>query len=183
MAHVGDLPPVQRHITTHRSDGKAVFDTSIPTESKTAALPDNMGFALSYATSGFPISLSSSNDIATYYDYLSSPPGLSISNGSVLRHVDFAPGMTSAMHRTVSLDYGIVLEGEMDLVLDSGEERRMRRGDCAVQRGTMHSWRNASKTDWARMVFVLLPCEPILGDDGKPLGEELDTFEGVRASS
>lgn len=46
------------------------------------------------------------------------------------------PGLTSPMHRTVSLDYGVVLEGEVYLVLDSGEERLMRRGDISVQRGT-----------------------------------------------
>ena len=46
------------------------------------------------------------------------------------------------MHRTVSLDYGVVLEGEVELVLDSGETRLMKRGDVSVQRGTNHAWRN-----------------------------------------
>ncbi|RBR22531.1 hypothetical protein FVER53590_25055 [Fusarium verticillioides] len=38
------------------------------------------------------------------------------------------------MHRTLSIDYGVVIEGEMELVLDSGENRAMKRGDVAVQR-------------------------------------------------
>lgn len=46
------------------------------------------------------------------------------------------------MHRTTSLDYGIVLEGEVELILDSGERRAMKAGDIAVQRATMHAWRN-----------------------------------------
>jgi len=46
------------------------------------------------------------------------------------------------MHRTVSLDYGIVLEGDVELVLDSGEKRAMKQGDVAIQRGTNHAWRN-----------------------------------------
>ena len=58
------------------------------------------------------------------------------------------------MHRTVSLDYGIVLQGEMELVLDSGETRLMKVGDVAVQRGTMHAWRNTSSTEWGRMIYV-----------------------------
>ncbi len=59
------------------------------------------------------------------------------------------PGATSPMHRTVSLDYGVVLEGEVELVLDSGEVRLLKRGHVAVQRGTNHAWRNASKSEWA----------------------------------
>lgn len=52
-----------------------------------------------------------------------------------------SPGLLSPMHRTVSLDYGVVLEGEVELVLDSGETRVLKRGDVAIQRGTCHAWR------------------------------------------
>ena len=85
------------------------------------------------------------------------------------------------MHRTVSLDYGIVIEGEVELVLDSGETRSLKPGDIAVQRSTMHAWRNVSK-NWSRMVFVLLPCLPVeVG--GKTLGEDYGGMEGVPKSS
>lgn len=81
--------------------------------------------------------------------------------------VDFAPASDCMMHRTQSLDYGIVLEGAIELVLDSGETRLMRRGDVAVQRATMHAWRNPSETEWARMVFVLQDCQPLaVGGEG-----------------
>lgn len=68
------------------------------------------------------------------------------------------------MHRTQSLDYGVVLEGEVYMDLDGGEAetRLLKRGDVAVQRGTMHSWRNASDTTWARMLFVLQGSEPVV---------------------
>ena len=92
------------------------------------ALPDNMAFALSYTTDGFPVDLNGDKDIKHYEPFLSSPPGLTVSNGTVLRHVDFPPTNTPIMHRTVSLDYGVVLEGEIYCVLDSGEERLMKRG-------------------------------------------------------
>lgn len=59
------------------------------------------------------------------------------------------------MHRTQSLDYGVVIEGEVEMVLDDGVSTVMGRGDVAVQRGTSHGWRNVSKTEWARMFFVL----------------------------
>ena len=86
------------------------------------------------------------------------------------------------MHRTVSLDYGIVLEGEVELVLDSGEVRAMKAGDVAIQRGTNHAWRNMSDSKWARMIYILQPSTP-LEVAGKLLGEELETMEGVRSST
>lgn len=93
-----------------------------------------------------------------------------------------APGVTSPMHRTVSLDYGIVLLGEVELVLDSGDKKVMKVGDICVQRGTNHAWRNTSETEWARMMYVLQPALPI-EIDGKPLNEDLGHMEGVRKSS
>ena len=92
------------------------------------ALPDNMAFALSYTTEGFPVDLNADKDIKVYETYLEKPPGLTVSGGTVLRHVDFPPRNTPVMHRTVSLDYGVVLEGSIVCVLDSGEERLMKRG-------------------------------------------------------
>jgi quercetin dioxygenase-like cupin family protein len=83
------------------------------------------------------------------------------------------------MHRTVSLDYGIVLVGEMELILDSGETRKMKVGDVAIQRGTMHAWRNLSDTEPARMLYVLLPAVPLANVGG----EDLADMEGVRSSS
>lgn len=50
--------------------------------------------------------------------------------------VDFAPSCVSPMHRALSIDYGIVIEGEMEIELDTGEKRTMTQGDMSVQRGT-----------------------------------------------
>jgi hypothetical protein len=77
------------------------------------------------------------------------------------------------MHRTISLDYGVVLEGTMECFLDSGEVRRMERGDVCVQRATYHAWKNVTENGgWARMMFVLTTAEaPVVA--GKKLGEEL----------
>lgn len=92
------------------------------------------------------------------------------------------PGATSPMHRTVSLDYGVVILGEVQLVLDSGETRVLKAGDVAVQRGTNHAWKNMSDSNWARMMYVLQPSLPI-EINGKQLNEELGHMEGVRSSS
>ena len=55
-----------------------------------------------------------------------------------------------------------MLEGVLEMELDDGSKTLMNRGDVAVQRGTMHAWINASDTEWARMIFVLQDCQPLL---------------------
>jgi len=182
MAETNKLPPIYRYITTHDSAGKAIFSTALPEESERKYLPDNSAcFALSYATKGFLVDLRDDSDIHTYENFLENAPGLTTSNGTIVRHVDMPPDSISPMHRTVSLDYGVVLEGEVELVLDSGEKRLLKRGDVAIQRGTMHAWRNPSKDSWARMMYVLQPCKP-LEVAGQRLEEALETMQGVRSS-
>lgn len=58
------------------------------------------------------------------------------------------------MHRTKTVDYGIVLEGEVYLVLDK-EETLLKAGDVVVQRGTNHAWANRSDRP-CRMAFILI---------------------------
>lgn len=72
------------------------------------------------------------------------------------------PGAVSPMHRTVSLDYGVVLEGEIELELDSGEKRRLPRGDIFVQRGTAHLWRNPSETQPVRLLLVHVDSKEVV---------------------
>jgi uncharacterized cupin superfamily protein len=74
------------------------------------------------------------------------------------------------MHRTETLDYGVVTEGEVWLVLD-GEDVHLKRGDIVVQRGTNHAWSNRTE-QMARMVFILL--------DGQ-YAADLAALHGVRS--
>ncbi|KAH8745489.1 hypothetical protein F5883DRAFT_265859 [Diaporthe sp. PMI_573] len=97
--------------------------------------------------------------------------------GSVLRYVDYPPQASSSMHRTVSCDYAILIIGEMECLLDSGETRVMKEGDVLIQRGTMHQWINRRDT-WARMLYVLLDASKIEIENGM-LGEDLGNMEGV----
>ncbi|KAI4091269.1 MAG: hypothetical protein L6R37_007762 [Teloschistes peruensis] len=137
-----------------------------------------MAFDVIYTTSTSPPNMNNDRDISDHEAVRNSGKlGLVNPGGSVCRIVDIGPSSSEEpakgiMHRTQSLDYGIVLEGEIECVLDSGEKRVMRRGDVAVQRGTMHEWRNTSTTEWVRMIFVLLDSEKIQ-IAGKELGEDL----------
>jgi hypothetical protein len=84
------------------------------------------------------------------------------------------------MHRAMSIDYGIVIEGEFEITLDSGESRIMRPGDVSVQRATMHKWRNCSLDKSGRMVFILLDCKP-LTIGGKVVEQDLGDLAGEYA--
>ncbi|KAI7151332.1 hypothetical protein KC349_g9466, partial [Hortaea werneckii] len=136
-------------------------------------------------TTQFPADLNSNADITSHDAKMAAAGGklgLVSGGGTVLRYVDFAPGYECMMHRTQSVDYGIVLEGSIVSVLDSGEEQEMKRGDVMVQRATMHAWKNPSPTEWARMIFVLQDCKPVFVG-GQRFGEDLGRgTEGVPAS-
>ncbi|KAJ9130717.1 Cupin domain protein [Pleurostoma richardsiae] len=157
-----DIRPIRRFITTHSPDGKPGFSNAISEEAPFKVLPDGAEFALCYATNKFPVEMTGDVDLVTYEQYTKELPGITISTGSVLRVVDMRPGALSPMHRTVSLDYGVVLEGEVELILDSGESRLLKRGDISIQRGTNHAWKNTSETSWARMLYVLQPAQPLV---------------------
>lgn len=185
-----NIRPLSRFITTHDESGKAIFSNTLSEQMPVVPILDGAHFSLAYTSSHFPANLNDDTDIKEYSEYLQSPPGITISTGTVCRIVDMGPKALSPMHRTVSLDYGVVLEGEVELVLDSGETRLLKRGDVAVQRGTNHAWRNVTPDkevngelvpQWARMLYVLSPSQP-MSIGGEDLGEVVDGI-GVRAST
>lgn len=75
------------------------------------------------------------------------------------RALDSKSTRHEGMHRTVSVDYAVVLDGEIWAVLDS-TETLMRRGDVLVQRGTNHAWSNRSSAP-CLVAFVLIDAKPL----------------------
>ncbi|MCJ1471556.1 hypothetical protein MMC13_000196 [Lambiella insularis] len=150
------------HITSHNKAGQAVVHSTINEPQK-----QYPGYRTSsnlvYTTSVFPADLNDDTDLKQHQAVKAEGKlGLVKPNGTVCRIVDFAPHNKVMMHRTQSLDYGVVLEGALEMELDDGSKTLMTRGDVAVQRATMHAWVNASDTEWARMLFVLQECQPLL---------------------
>ena len=62
------------------------------------------------------------------------------------------------MHKTKSVDYIIIIKGEVDMLLDEGEARALKPGDVVIQRGTNHAWVNHG-TEPALLVAVLVDAE------------------------
>ena len=154
-------PPVRRIVTGHDDSGKAVFrsDDLLPVN----PIPSgDAAFSLIWTTASVP---ADNNDDT---DGRERDAGLTLHQGSVIRIVDMVPGGTSPMHRSSSIDYGIVLSGAVELELDDGAVTTARAGDIIVQRGTIHLWRNLSATEICRIVFVLIEAEPRIVE-GKPL--------------
>jgi quercetin dioxygenase-like cupin family protein len=88
-------------------------------------------------------------------------------NGTRFVIIDFPPGNDALMHRTESLDYAIVMAGEIDMELDDSRVH-LEAGDVMVQRGTNHAWFNRG-TVMARVAFVLVDAAPLgIGDHTEP---------------
>lgn len=138
-------------ITSHNNEGKAIVKETEPVKWVTYD-EDKLSMAVLWTTQ-FPTDVNNEADIKLHRDRMAQgATGLALAGGTVLRYVEFAPGYECVMHRTQSVDYGIVTNGEVVAKFDSGEERLMHAGDVCIQRGTMHSWKNNSETEWARMI-------------------------------
>lgn len=74
------------------------------------------------------------------------------------------------MHRTVSVDYAVVLAGEIVIHLDGGEEKTVGAGEVIVQRGTCHEWINRTNEP-CRVLFVMVGSEKVVLGDGRVLEE------------
>ncbi len=82
-----------------------------------------------------------------------------IDNGTVFRVVSFGSGVSPRNHRTDSIDYAVVISGEIDMELDAGVVH-LKAGDVLVQRGTIHNWVNKSKEPCV-IAFTLIASKPV----------------------
>jgi len=84
----------------------------------------------------------------------------SIDNGTVFRVVSFGPGVSPRNHRTDSIDYAVVMSGEIDMELDDGVVVHLKAGDVLVQRGTIHNWVNKGTVPCV-IAFTLVGAKPV----------------------
>jgi quercetin dioxygenase-like cupin family protein len=169
-----DLKSTRRIVTGHDADGKAVvlFDSAVAPKQRDAA---SNGMTLLWATAECPVDVSGTADRSL--NHTGVPP---VANGTVLRIVDFVPIDKNAppvdhhqvlasmgidpqtqgfarhanTHRTRTIDYAIVLDGEIDMLLDDSEIH-VKAGDVLVQQGTNHAWVNHGSRP-CRIAFILI---------------------------
>ena len=148
---MGHMPTVPRRVVTgHDAQGNSVFVGDGPPPVVRTA-PDGAYFFELWNTDAVPAPIAPVEQEPTERD-LTVPPA---PGGTKIRINEFPPGVVSPTHRTQTVDYGIVLEGEVVLVLDREEERVLGPGDVVVQRGTDHRWENRTDSV-ARMAFILV---------------------------
>jgi mannose-6-phosphate isomerase-like protein (cupin superfamily) len=171
---------IRRIVTGRDEQGNSVFvsDDFAPRAQSFASIP-GQAMAQLWTTPAYPALVEKGRDPTLDYASLIPPPG-----GTSIAMFDFPPdtvmqnlvdgaqafGELSAalpgliesfepdhpgMHTTATIDYGIILEGEMWLELDNGESRLVKAGDIVIQNGTRHAWRNKSDRI-ARALFVMI---------------------------
>ncbi|HEY5335685.1 MAG TPA: cupin domain-containing protein [Mycobacteriales bacterium] len=167
-------PAPRRVVTGHTADGVSVVLSDGPVPVTREIPEDGVAFHEIWNTEGSPARITAVEPgEPTQRDLTVSPP----ERGTKIRINEFRPGHLDArgwqspVHRTASIDYGIVLEGEITLLLDDSEVTLLA-GDVVVQRGTDHAWANRGSTT-ARVAFVLVDGEfdPALRE---ALADELD---------
>ena len=142
---------LRRVVTGHDATGKAIV--LIDEMSKTGSARPGVTTSVVWSSEGFPISNDGDADEAKR------EVGTWHPNGTVFRVIEFAPGNGPRNHRTDSLDYAVVLSGEIDMDLD-GSEVHLKAGDVIVQRGTIHNWINRGKEPCV-IAFVLIDAKPV----------------------
>ena len=117
-----------------------------------------------WATNSYPPDMDTDQDISAEVSTTTIPDGV------VCRIARFDPGVAPRVHRTTSVDYAIVLSGELDMELDD-EVVHIKAGDVLIQRGTVHNWIN-NGTEPCMMAFILIDSKmPIRnGERLKPNG-------------
>ncbi|KAF4966316.1 hypothetical protein FSARC_5988 [Fusarium sarcochroum] len=172
---VSELGKPTRYITDHNADGKAVFNNALDEKVPSTVLPGVILYD-SFISPTHPIQMDNGSDLKTAKD----PPkssSLVPEGNTVARFIDFLPGKPEIWHRTVSLDYAVLISGELELLLDSGESKLLNPGDLIIQRGTEHAWRNPNSTQTARCFFVQASSEPLV-INGHKLDEHTDWPKG-----
>ena len=146
-----DLTKMRRVVTGHDAQGRArvVIDGIV---SNVFSPRPGAAYSVIWSSEGFPIN----ND--TNEDPSAETIGTTIADGTVFRVVSFAPGVAPRNHRTDSIDYAVVLAGEIDMELDS-ETVHLRAGDVLVQRGTLHNWVNRGSEPCV-IAFTLIAAKP-----------------------
>jgi uncharacterized cupin superfamily protein len=142
---------MRRVVTGHNKDGKAIVQIDEPVQNVISSRP-GVSSCVVWSTKGFPVDNDGDTDPTT------GTFKTTVENGTVFRVVRHEPGVVP--RRTDSIDYAVVISGEIDMELDDGVVVKLKAGDALVQRGTIHNWVNRGKDDCV-IAFVLISGKPV----------------------
>jgi quercetin dioxygenase-like cupin family protein len=143
---------VRRVVTGHDANGRATVKIDEIAKNITSSRPRQSAVVV-WTTDTLPANNDGDFDGATR------KTGTTLSSGTVFRVVEFSPGVAPRNHRTDSIDYAVVMSGEIDMDLD-GTVVRLKAGDVLVQRGTIHNWINRGNAPCV-IAFALIDAKPV----------------------
>ena len=157
-------PTIRRVVTGHDAQGKAVVKIDAPCGDFVQARPNGFVYNI-WTTDTHPANNDGDADAGRRPGVFTMVP-----DGTVFRILDFHPGVSQRVHRTDTIDYIVVMSGEIDMELETGEEVHLRAGDVMVQRGTVHNWINRGSVPCV-MAIVLVHAKSVQAD-----GRALEAF-------
>ena len=140
---------VRRIVTTHDADGNAIAGIDTEIQAKEGRPGTGIHGTVLWVTDSMPVDMSGDEDTALRKVDIAPGP-----NGSIFRIIEFPAGCEPYRHRTDTIDYVLVLKGEIDMEMD-GTEVHMNEGDTMIQRGTVHAWTNRG-SEPCRVAFILI---------------------------
>jgi quercetin dioxygenase-like cupin family protein len=143
---------VRRVVTGHDANGRAMVKVDEVAKNITSSRPQQAACVI-WTTEGFPVDNAGDADTSTR------KVGTTLANGCVFRVVEFGPGVAPRNHRTDSIDFAVVMSGEIDMQLDDNEVH-LKAGDVLVQRGTIHNWVNRGSEPCV-IAFTLVDAKPV----------------------
>ncbi len=151
-----NYPPIRRVVTGHDNNNVAKVLMDAPATNAKSSSPGTVS-TLIWSTEGSPADISLGERIEDLGARIlgTAPPA----NGTRFAVIDFPPGNSGRMHRTETIDYVIVIAGEIEMDMDDSTVR-LKAGDVMVQRGTNHAWVNRGR-ERARVAFVLVDAKPL----------------------
>ncbi len=146
-------PNVRRVITANDENGRAaVWIDDFATNARKPR--DGVTSLLLWSTDSTPADTSGNEDLGLR-EVIGAPPH----RGTAFRVIELLPGNGYYMHVTPTIDYAVIMSGEIDMELDDGVEVHLKQGDVVVQQATVHAWINR-ETEPCNIAFILIDATP-----------------------
>ncbi|MBV8132056.1 MAG: cupin domain-containing protein [Alphaproteobacteria bacterium] len=142
----------RRVVTGHDASGRAIVKIDEVARNLVSSRPGATSCVV-WTSESFPVDNTGNEDAGLR------KTGTTLENGTVFRVLELAPGASPRNHRTDSIDYAVVMSGEIDMELD-GSTVHLKAGDVLVQRGTIHNWINRGTVPCV-IAFVLIAAKPV----------------------
>jgi hypothetical protein len=156
---------VRRIVTTNTKEGKAMVASDERLTAVSRGLGEGIDGCEIWSTDAMPVDNSARDEHRQRAGVVRTNNYVGSGGGSAFRITQFAPGHALFPHRTQTIDYAILLTGQLDLELDDEAAVRLVPGDVVVQRGTIHCWINRGDVP-ATIAFILLDAKPCQSDNG-----------------